>query len=168
MRRIKLVLAVAVATAATLGFLGVASAKDNATTGTTAPDNTVATESTPQASSNDLVLEEIKPPNGATDVAKDTSVKATFNKNLDASTVRNNFSLKDTDTDKTVNASITVDGDVAKLNPNQNLKSGDHYKAKLSGGLRSKSGDKLKSVNGSGADFDSSTRKATWTFTVES
>lgn len=167
MRRIWLVFTVAVALI--LGSLGVASAQERtAPTDTTSQDNTTATDSSaPNSSSNKLVLKKIKPQNGATEVSRDTTVKATFNEDLDKSTVRNNFSLKDTDTGNLVDASISVNGNVATLTPKQSLKRGDHYKAVLDSGLRSKSGDKLQSVDSSGANFDRSNHRASWTFRVQ-
>jgi hypothetical protein len=167
LRRIGLVFTVAVALI--LGSLGVASAQDSTTpTDTTTQDNTTAADSTGQNSSaNKLVLKKIKPQNGATGVSRDTTVKATFNEDLDKSTVRNNFSLKDTDTGNLVDATITVNGNVATLTPKQGLKRGDHYKAILDSGLRSKSGDRLQSVDSSGANFDRSNHRASWTFRVQ-
>ena len=178
MRRIWLVLAVAIVLAATPGFLGVASAQETTTAkgGTTSKESTATKDSTVQADSSQLILQKIKPANGATNVARDTDVRATFNEKLDPATVNStNFQLKDTDTNTVVPATVRVSNnnpDVAVLTPDQNLKRGDHYKVTITGGasgVLSRSGDRLKGVDGSGADFHSNQNPptATWTFKVQ-
>jgi hypothetical protein len=62
--------------------------------------------------------------------------------------------------------------DVAVLTPDQNLKRGDHYKVIITGGasgVLSRSEDRLKGVDSSGADFhsDQNPPTATWTFKVQ-
>ena len=149
MRRIWLVFVVAVAL--TLGSLGVASAQDN-------------TAQAPSTTANRFVLTDIKPNNGETGVSRGTNVTATFNRVLDPSTVRQNFTLRDLNTGKRVHATITVNGKTATLNPNDSLKRGDTYEATLDRGIRSRSGDRLDGVDGSGATFSGG--QAAWRFTV--
>jgi Bacterial Ig-like domain len=152
LKRVQLVFAVVVAIALTLGSLGVASAQE-----TTAQDGL-------SAAAKRFVLTDIKPNNGDTGVSSSTVVRATFNRTLDASSVRRNFTLTDLSTGKEVSATVDVNGETARLKPKSDLKRGDRYEAILASGVRSKSGDRLDSVDGSGADFNGG--EATWRFRV--
>ncbi len=153
MKRAQLVFAVVVAIVLTLGYLGVASAQE-----TTAQENI-------SAAAKRFVLTDIKPSNGDTsNVSSSTVVRATFNRTLDASSVRRNFTLTDLSTGKKVSATVDVNGETARLKPKSDLKRGNRYEATLASGVRSKSGDRLDSVDGSGADFSGS--EATWRFRV--
>jgi hypothetical protein len=157
MRRIWLVLAMAVAIAAVLGSVGMASAQDTTTGDTT----TQATKFT---------LTDVHPNGGDSSVGPDTKVTATFNKDLRASTINdtsNNFRLKDLTTGNFVGADITVKDGVAVLNPNHRLKSGHLYKAIIdagSDGVRSQSGDTLQRVTANNVHFSGGS--ASWKFRV--
>jgi hypothetical protein len=157
MRRIWLVLAMAVAIAAVLGSVGMASAQDTTTGDTT-------------TQANKFTLTDVHPNGGDSSVGPDTKVTATFNKDLRASTINdtsNNFRLKDLTTGNFVGADITVKDGVAVLNPNHRLKSGHLYKAIIdagSDGVRSQSGDTLQRVTANNVHFSGGS--ASWKFRV--
>jgi Bacterial Ig-like domain len=162
MRRIWLVLAVAVAIATVLGSVGVASAQETTTGDTTTGDTTTQ--------SNKFTLTDVHPNGGDSSVGPSTKVTATFNKNLRASTINdssNNFRLRDLNTGHFVGANITVKDGVATLNPKNRLKSGHLYKAIIdagSDGVRSQSGDTLQRVTAKNVHFSGGS--ASWKFRV--
>jgi hypothetical protein len=168
MRRTWLVLAAAVAIAAILGSVGVASAQE----GTTTKDSSVQAVS-PLANGG-LRITNVSPQGGATGVSKNTTVRATFNQTLDPTTIEspsNNFKLKDKVTSAIVPATVVVssnDPNTAKLRPTSPLSAHHSYKAVIvagTSGVKSDDGDELTSVNTSkGINFDGT--QAEWSFKV--
>ena len=168
MRRTWLILAAAVAIAAILGSVGVASAQEGTTT---TKDSTV--QGPGPLVNGGLRLTDVVPRGGATGVPKDQTVKATFNKALDPATVNNTtFRLKDKQTGTFVDATVSVSNNnpkVARLSPTTNLTHGDSYKAIIEGGatgVLATDGSQLSSVNTSqGIHFDGT--QAYWSFKVK-